>query len=114
MLTEFDPGGQAERTTYLVPSVVYVIEGALTVEIDGQAPVFNAGQTYAGAVNTENNVVNRSTAPAKFLVTFFGEERKPVLTRLSGTPVVGFRSTTVLQTAKTFTGEPVLFPLFAN
>src|SRR5713226_8596423 len=50
VLAELTPGGQAGRHQHPFPLVVYVLEGTLTVELEGQgARTFTAGQAFVEA-----------------------------------------------------------------
>ncbi len=112
---ELDQGGQTGRVTFLVPIVLYIVEGAVELEIQGQAPrALTAGQVLAAPVNTPIAAVNRTTAPAKILEVFYGDARKPNQSPSQSSNAVGLRSTPVLQTMKTWTGEEIVFPPRAN
>ena len=79
---EIAPGGQVGRHMHPVPVLVYILEGELTVEADGQQPrTYKAGQASLEVVNTWHNGLNRGSAPLKFLAVFAGEEGKPVTIR---------------------------------
>ncbi len=115
ILGELAPGGQVGRHQHPFPGVAYVLEGTITLEVDGQAPrTFTAGQAYAEVVNTMHNAFNRGTTPSRVLAVFFGEAGKPPLVPGAGAASAGFRAAAVLNTTKTWTGEPILFPLSAN
>ncbi len=115
VLTELAPGGQTGSTTQFFPSVVYVIEGALSLEVPGQAArTISAGQAIAAPLRTPINAVNRGATSVRFLIVYFGEQGKPLAERASDSSPRGLKAATVLQTAKTWTGEPILFPLLAN
>lgn len=115
VLLELAEAGQTGQVTFLVPTVLYILEGAGDVEIQGQAPAaLSVGQILGAPVNTPIAVVNRGTASAKILEVFFGDARKPNQSPLQSSNVVGLRATLVLQTTKTWTGEEILFPLRAN
>jgi len=65
-----------------VPVLVYIMEGELTVEADGQpARTYKAGQAAVEVVNTWHNGLNRGSVPVKFLVVYAGEEGKPTTLR---------------------------------
>ena len=82
LLVEIAPGGQVGRHMHPVPVMVYVLEGELTVEADGQQPrTYKAGQAAIEVVNTWHNGLNRAGIPLKFLAVFTGEEGKPVTIR---------------------------------
>jgi quercetin dioxygenase-like cupin family protein len=79
LLLEIAPGGQSGRHMHPVPSANYVLEGEVTIEIEGHNTVtYRAGQPFVGAMQTWHNAFNRGTTPAIVLVVFIGEEGKPV------------------------------------
>ena len=81
-LVEIAPGGQVGRHMHPVPVLVYIMEGELTVEADGQpARTYKAGQAAVEVVNTWHNGLNRGSVPVKFLVVYAGEEGKPTTVR---------------------------------
>lgn len=81
-LVEIAPGGQVGRHMHPVPVLVYILEGELTVEAEGQqARSYKAGQAALEVVNTWHNGMNRVSVPVKFLAIFAGEEGKPVTIR---------------------------------
>jgi quercetin dioxygenase-like cupin family protein len=113
-LVELAPGGETGRMLHLFPMVVYVTAGTLSFEIPGQAArTVDAGQAFVAPLKSAINGVNRGATPVKFLAVYFGEREKQLLKSADSRPR-GFRSTTVLQTAKTWTGEPIYFPLLTN
>jgi len=82
VFVEIAPGGQVGRHMHPVPVMVYILEGELTVEADGQQPrTYKAGQASLEEVNTWHNGLNRGSGPLKFLAVFAGEEGKPVTIR---------------------------------
>jgi len=79
---ELAPGGQTGRHMHPVPTFVYVLEGELTVEADGQGTkVHKAGDAFLEVVNTWHNGINRTNAATRFLVVFSGEQGKANLVR---------------------------------
>lgn len=81
-LVEIAPGGQVGRHMHPVPVLVYIMEGELTVEADGQpARTYKAGQAAVEVVNTWHNGLNRGSVPVKLLVVYAGEEGKPTTVR---------------------------------
>ena len=81
-LVEIAPGGQVGRHMHPVPVLVYIMEGELTVEADGQpARSYKAGQAAVEVMNTWHNGLNRGSVPVKFLVVYAGEEGKPTTVR---------------------------------
>jgi quercetin dioxygenase-like cupin family protein len=115
LLLELAQGGHAGKVTFLVPTMLYVVEGAVDVEIQGEAlRALTAGQALAAPMNTPVAALNRGTAPAKVLEVFYGDARKPHQSPLQSSDAVGLRTTLVLQTTKTWTGEDIVFPPRAN
>jgi len=83
LLIEIAPGGETGRHQHPVPTFVYVLEGTVTLAIEGhpQVLVNTAGTAFLEAVNTWHNGRNLGTTPVKLLVVFSGEEGKPNLVR---------------------------------
>jgi quercetin dioxygenase-like cupin family protein len=71
-------GGESPRHSHPVAAIVYVLEGALTMEVDAYgAKTYTAGQAFVESVNVWHKAVNRGTTPVKAIVVFTGEEGKP-------------------------------------
>lgn len=82
VLAEVAPGGQVGRHMHPVPLFVYVLEGALSIEIEGHGTrTFTAGEGFAEVVNTWHNGRNLGDVPARFLIVFAGQEGTPNLVR---------------------------------
>ena len=82
LLIELEPGGEVGRHRHLISGYVYVMEGAITVEMeDGTRHVFQAGQSFLEATNTWHNAKNMGKVPIKLLVVTSGEEGKVNLIR---------------------------------
>ncbi len=115
-LFEIAPGGRRGRHQHPVPSVVYILEGALTVEIEGYGQqVFTPGQAFIEPINTWHAFFNRGTTPVKFLAVFAGEQGKPIAVFPAvRDPVVGSKDTRISEGMTTIIGQPILFPLFRN
>jgi len=114
-LIELAAGGQTGPQRFEAPAVVYVLDGTLTVEVEGQpARSFAPGQGFVPPLGLLANATNRGPGTLRFLTTIFSDARKPPLTRPAGSTPVGLRGTGVLQTTKTVTGEDIVFPLLAN
>lgn len=74
------PGGASLPHRHDAQVFVYVLEGAMTMQVDGGAPVtLNPGQTfYEGPGDVHRISANASaTAPAKILVFMIKEKGKP-------------------------------------
>jgi quercetin dioxygenase-like cupin family protein len=79
---EISPGGETGRHMHPYPTFVYVLEGAIDVEMDGgKVHSYKAGDSFLEVVNTWHNGKNRGTIPAKTLVVFAGVHGKPNLVR---------------------------------
>jgi quercetin dioxygenase-like cupin family protein len=78
---DFDPGVAFPRHTHFGEEIIYVIEGTLQYQIEGQAPVtLEAGEVLfvpAGAVHTAKNVGKVNGAE---LGTYIVEKGKPLVT----------------------------------
>jgi quercetin dioxygenase-like cupin family protein len=68
-VADIAPGGATGRHSHPTPRFVYVIEGAVVLELDGKPPqTFKAGQAYVEMPNEVHNFRNASTTePAKAL-----------------------------------------------
>ena len=82
MRLDIGPGGETGRHMHPYPTLVYVLEGAIEVEMDGgMAQSYSAGDSFLMVVNTWTNAKNNGTVPAKVLVVFVGVRGKPNLVR---------------------------------
>lgn len=83
LVLDIGPGGETGRHMHPYPTLVYVLEGAIDVEMDGGVVhTYKAGNSFLEAVNTLHNGKNNGTTPAKVLVVFVGVHGKPNLVRL--------------------------------
>jgi quercetin dioxygenase-like cupin family protein len=77
---DFAPGATAARHSHPGEEIIYVIEGAVQYQLDGQSPVtLRAGQVLfvpAGVMHMARNV---STEPAAELATYIVEKDKPLV-----------------------------------
>jgi quercetin dioxygenase-like cupin family protein len=87
MLTvEYLPGGASLPHRHDADVFVYVLEGSLIMQVDGQQPVtLHAGQTFhERPSDIHRKSANASaTEPAKFLVFIVKDKNKPVSTPVS-------------------------------
>ncbi|HSF34346.1 MAG TPA: cupin domain-containing protein [Candidatus Tectomicrobia bacterium] len=76
------PGGVAGRHYHPGPELVYVLEGALVLEPDGQPPItLKAGESAHMPAKHIHNAKNASTtAPVKVLVFLVGEKGQALAT----------------------------------
>ena len=86
MLVEIRPGGQSGRHMHPVPTLVYVIEGTLTVELDdGSRHKYPAGTTSMEVTNIWHNARNMARKSLRLLVIYLGEKGRLNLIRPAGT-----------------------------
>ena len=79
---EVAPGGQVGRHMHPVPTFVYILDGTLSIEMEGHGThSFSAGQALAEVTHTWHNGRNLGSAPVRFLVVFAGQKGTPNLIR---------------------------------
>ena len=80
-VAEIAPGGAAGRHTHFGVETGYVLEGAASIEIEGETPkLLRAGDSYlipAGKVHDAKTV---GDVPTKVLATYVVEKGKPLAT----------------------------------
>jgi quercetin dioxygenase-like cupin family protein len=82
LIVELAPGGQVGRHVHPVPLFAYVLDGTLTVEVEGHGTrTFKAGEGFVDVVNLWHNGRNLGDRPVRFLVVIAGEEGTPTLIR---------------------------------
>ena len=73
------PGGREGRHTHPGALAVYVQEGAMTLEYEGQPTrTYRAGESYFIAASKVHEGINNGTVPVKALATFVLESGKPL------------------------------------
>jgi quercetin dioxygenase-like cupin family protein len=78
---EFEPGGAIGRHTHPGEELSIVLEGALTLEIDGQpARVVKAGESFFIPAGTVHAGKNAGSGKAVVFATYIVEQGKPVAT----------------------------------
>ena len=78
---EFQPGAAAPRHTHPGEEIGFVLEGEVTVEIDGQpAKTLKAGDTFFIPAGTVHTAKNTGKAQALVLSTYVVEKGKPLAT----------------------------------
>jgi quercetin dioxygenase-like cupin family protein len=78
LMLDIGPGGETGRHMHPYPTFVYVLEGAIDVEMDGGVVHrYKAGDSVLEVVNTWHNSKNTGARPAKVLVVFAGVHGKP-------------------------------------
>ena len=82
VIAEVSPGGQVGRHMHPVPLFVYILEGTLSIEMEGHGTHdFSAGQGMAEVVNVWHNGRNLTDKPVRFLIVFAGQKGTPNLIR---------------------------------
>lgn len=72
------PGGRTPLHEQPVPTYVYVLEGEVELQTEGQSPhTYKTGEAYIEALNRKHQLLNKGSSPARVLVVFVGEAGKP-------------------------------------
>lgn len=80
-IAEIQPGAESGRHTHPGEEFGYVLEGTLTLELQGKpAATKKAGEGFIIPAGTVHNARNTSKAVAKVLATYIIEKGKPVAT----------------------------------
>jgi quercetin dioxygenase-like cupin family protein len=81
-VAELPPGAAAGKHTHPGPEFAYVLDGALTLEPQGQAPkTYKAGEVFHNAAKIVHDAKNASTTgPTKVLVFLLAEKGQPLAT----------------------------------
>jgi quercetin dioxygenase-like cupin family protein len=75
------PGGREGRHTHPATLVGRVLEGELTLEIDGEpARTFKAGETSIIKPNVVHEGINKGKVPVKVIAVFIAPKGKPLTT----------------------------------
>ncbi len=99
-VAEIAPGARAGRHFHPGHEFVYVLEGAGTLEIDGQPPrLVKAGEHFSPALKQPHDLKNASqTEPVKVLAFLISEKGQPMAVMLEGPmaqqPAAGSSGTT--------------------
>lgn len=79
---DIGPGGETGRHMHPYPTLGYVLEGTIEVEMDGgMVHSYTTGNSFLMVVNTWTNARNNAPIPAKVLVVFVGVRGKPNVVR---------------------------------
>jgi len=79
---EIPVGGREGRHTHTGPLIVYVQEGALTLDYEGKPTVtYKVGDTFFVEAGKIHEGINRGTVPIKAIATFVTEKGKPLTTQ---------------------------------
>jgi quercetin dioxygenase-like cupin family protein len=78
---EFQPGAMVPRHTHPGDEVGFVLEGEVTIEMDGKPPLkLKAGDSFFVPVGTIHAAKNTSKAAATVISTYIVEKGKPLAT----------------------------------
>ena len=84
-VAELQPGAVAGRHTHPGEEVGYVLDGSVTVEIDGKPPMsLTAGKAFIIPAGAVHNAKNTGSGLAKILATYIVEKGKPLATTIAG------------------------------
>lgn len=79
ILVEIPPGQNTGWHVHPIPCVAYILEGEVTVEVEGrEAKHLKAGQSFAEVVNLRHCGFNRGTVPVKILMFALGTQGTPI------------------------------------
>lgn len=73
-------GVSAGRHTHPGEEVGYVLEGTVTIEINGATKTLKAGESFFIPANTVHNATNSTTSPVAIISTYIVEKGKPLAT----------------------------------
>jgi quercetin dioxygenase-like cupin family protein len=80
MRVEFEPGVATPKHTHPGEEIIYVLEGAIEYQIEGQAPVtVKAGEVYFIPAETVHLAKNTGTVNAAEISTYVVEKGKPLV-----------------------------------
>ena len=78
---EFNPGAAAPRHTHPGEEMAYVLEGEVSLEIDGRPPmVLKPGDVFFVPAGTIHSAKNTGKTTSKVLSTYVVEKGKPLAT----------------------------------
>jgi quercetin dioxygenase-like cupin family protein len=74
------PGSGPGRHTHFGEEIGYVVEGTVSVEIDGTTKLVKAGEAFAVPAGRPHNATNPGPGKATLLVTYVVDKGKPLVT----------------------------------
>lgn len=74
------PGSGPGRHTHFGEEIGYVVEGTVSVEIDGVTRTVKAGEAFAVPAGKPHNATSVGTGKATLLVTYIVDKGKPLAT----------------------------------
>ena len=82
-LVELPPGSTEGRHTHPAEVYAYVLEGTVTLEVEGQPEkTLKAGDVFTIAPGQIHQGSNKGTATARLSAVFFAEKGKPLTTQV--------------------------------
>jgi quercetin dioxygenase-like cupin family protein len=80
---EIPPGGREGRHTHPGAVVVYIQEGVLTFDYEGNPTMtYKAGDSFFIEAGKIHEGINKGTSPVKVIATFVVEKGKPLTTQV--------------------------------
>jgi quercetin dioxygenase-like cupin family protein len=77
MFVTIEPGGHSNLHKHPVPTIVYILEGALEVHEGGVVRSHKVGEAVIEPMNSNMQAFNPGSVPTKLVVVQVGEEGKP-------------------------------------
>jgi quercetin dioxygenase-like cupin family protein len=77
---ELPVGVSSGRHTHPGEEIGYVLEGTVSLEVDGQTKTVKAGEAFAIPAGKVHNATNAGTAQATIVSTYIVEKGKPLAT----------------------------------
>jgi quercetin dioxygenase-like cupin family protein len=78
---EFNPGAAVPKHTHPGEEVAYILEGQVSVEIEGKPPLaLKAGDVFFIPAGQVHSAKNTGAGPAKVISTYIVEKGKPLAT----------------------------------
>jgi quercetin dioxygenase-like cupin family protein len=77
---ELPPGAREGRHTHSGTLVAFVREGEMTLEHQGKAAVYKAGETFTVDPGQVHEGMNKGSVPTRLVATFIYEKGKPMTT----------------------------------
>jgi quercetin dioxygenase-like cupin family protein len=82
-LVEIPPGAREGRHTHPAEGFVYVLEGTLTVDMEGKpTATYKAGDSFFIERGKIHEGVNNGTTPVKAVAVFVADKGKPMTTQV--------------------------------
>ena len=82
-LVEIPAGAREGRHTHPAEAFVYVIEGAITFNVDGAPSAsYRAGDSFFIGAGQIHEAINNGSAPAKLVAVFVTDKDKPMTTQV--------------------------------